>query len=49
LFNLEQDPGETTDLARERPDQLRTLMRLWEHYAAEVGVVLPEKPSFAPP
>lgn len=46
LFNLEQDPGETTDLARERPDQLETLTKLWDQYVNEMGVVLPVKPSF---
>jgi arylsulfatase len=46
LFNLEQDPGETTDLAPERPDQLEMLTKLWEQYVNEMGVVLPVKPSF---
>lgn len=48
LFNLELDPGETTDLARERPAEHERLTKLWDRYAADVGVVLPEKPSFTP-
>lgn len=46
LFNLEEDPGETRDLAREQPAILDKLTALWDDYAAEAGVVLPEKPSF---
>ncbi len=48
LFNLDEDPGETRDLARERPEQLTKLKDLWQHYADEVGLVLPDKPSFTP-
>ncbi|MDO4238766.1 arylsulfatase [Micrococcus sp.] len=39
LFDLEADPGETTDLAAEQPRVLRRLKREYERYAAEVGVV----------
>jgi hypothetical protein len=46
LFNLEEDPGETRDLAREQPERLSKLKGLWERYADEVGLVLPDKPSF---
>ncbi len=46
LFNLDQDPGETRDLAHEQPDRLMKLTALWKKYADEVGLVLPEKPSF---
>jgi arylsulfatase len=48
LFNLHEDPGETRDLARERPEQLAKLEALWQHYADEVGLVLPDMPSFTP-
>ncbi|MGC3976713.1 MAG: arylsulfatase [Nitrospira sp.] len=48
LFNLDEDPGETRDLARERPERLTKLKDLWQHYADEVGLVLPDKPSFTP-
>ena len=48
LFNLEEDPGETRDVAREQPEQLAKLKALWQRYADEVGLVLPDKPSFTP-
>jgi arylsulfatase len=48
LFNLDEDPGETRDLARERPEQLTKLKTLWMRYADEVGLVLPDKPSPTP-
>jgi arylsulfatase len=48
LFNLDLDPGETRDLAGDQPARLSKLKMLWKQYAAEVGLVLPEKPSFRP-
>ncbi|QUT07198.1 arylsulfatase [Sphingobium phenoxybenzoativorans] len=42
LYDLATDPGETRDLASERPDDLKRLIALWEDYAARNGVVLPE-------
>ena len=42
LFNVEEDPGETRDLAAERPDLLGQLVEAWELYARDVGVVLSE-------
>jgi arylsulfatase A-like enzyme len=48
LFNLDQDPGETRDLSHEQPDRLMKLRGLWKQYADDVGLVLPEKPSFTP-
>jgi arylsulfatase len=42
LFNVVEDPGETRDLAGERPDLLRTLKDAWDRYAEDVGVVLAE-------
>jgi arylsulfatase len=48
LFNLDEDPGETRDLARERPEQLTKLKTHWMRYADEVGLVLPDKPSSTP-
>jgi arylsulfatase len=42
LFDLASDPGETRDLAEEKPELLRRLVAQWETYAKEVGVVLPE-------
>jgi arylsulfatase len=42
LFNLADDPGETTDLADARPDKLRELVEAWHAYARETGVVVPD-------
>lgn len=40
LFNVEEDPGETRDLAAEQPERLEQLVKAWENYAKDVGVVL---------
>ena len=48
LFNLATDPGETNDLALERPEKLQSLAKAWDEYAADVGVVLPEEVSYRP-
>ena len=42
LFDLATDPGESRDLADEHPDRVQQLASLWEAYAEDVGVVLPE-------
>lgn len=39
LFNLEDDPGETADLAGQHPDVLDKLMNEYAAYAARVGVL----------
>ena len=41
LFNVVVDPGETNDLAKEKPNLLQELQQAWDRYADEVGVVLP--------
>jgi arylsulfatase len=43
LFNLAMDPGETNDLAEERPRKLGQLVDEWDAYADEVEVILPEE------
>lgn len=40
LYNIARDPGETHDLAAERPSVLRDLQQRWQDYASRVGVVL---------
>ncbi len=40
LYNLADDPGETRDLAKERPETLDRLISAWNRYADDVGVVL---------
>ncbi len=39
LFDVVEDPGETTDLADERPDVLAELAAAYDAYAEEVGIV----------
>lgn len=39
LFNIVEDPGETKDLAQEHPAKLQELVRCWEEYVVECGVV----------
>lgn len=42
LFDLAADPGETVDLAGERPEIRDQLIGLWEEYAATNNVILPD-------
>ena len=43
VFDIVDDPGETTDLAPERPELLADLMHAYRVYANEVGILeLPE-------
>ncbi|KAJ7496872.1 alkaline-phosphatase-like protein [Mycena latifolia] len=39
LYNLTDDPGETTDLSESHPDKLAHLMKLWDQYVLETGVI----------
>ena len=39
LYDLKADPGETVDLAATEPDILARLLRHWDSYVAETGVV----------
>jgi arylsulfatase A-like enzyme len=43
LFDLEADPGETTDLAEARPDVFREMLALWRSERARLGIVLPNE------
>ncbi|PKX89444.1 alkaline phosphatase-like protein [Aspergillus novofumigatus IBT 16806] len=38
LFDIVEDPGETRDLSKEKPEIFNELLRLWAIYAEEVGV-----------
>ena len=40
LANLDEDPGELTDLAAEHPEVLRELLGAWERYVEENGVIV---------
>jgi arylsulfatase len=39
LYNLRNDPGEVRDLADQEPQRLNELLKLWEEYVLETGVV----------
>jgi arylsulfatase A-like enzyme len=39
LYNLVQDPGEVDDLAEVEPDRLKQLLKLWDQYVLETGVI----------
>jgi arylsulfatase len=41
LFNVVKDPGETNDLAKQKPKLLKELQQAWDQYADETGVVFP--------
>jgi arylsulfatase len=45
LYNLAQDPGELHDLSAEYPGIRDRLVRRWEAYARENGVILPDRLS----
>ena len=47
LYNLRSDPGEIHDLASSEPVLLGELVRDWDRYAVENGVVLPGAPAAA--
>ena len=42
LFNLKQDPGETTDLADDEPEKLAEMIALWRQERLRFGIILPE-------
>lgn len=42
LFNIAQDPSETTDLSHREPARRAALEQAWDAYAKSVGVVLPQ-------
>ncbi|GAD99183.1 hypothetical protein NECHADRAFT_33781 [Paecilomyces variotii No. 5] len=39
LFNIKKDPGETTDLREKEPEIFEALLKCWNAYREEVGVV----------
>lgn len=39
LFDLDKDPGEIYDLSNQHPDILKELLKLWDQYVIETGVV----------
>jgi len=43
LFNLAEDPTELDDISAERPDKLNEMLLLWDEYAAENNIIIPNK------
>ncbi|OJD29564.1 arylsulfatase [Diplodia corticola] len=39
LYNLRADPGEVHDLADKEPEKLKELLKLWDDYVLETGVI----------
>lgn len=46
LFNLAKDPAERNDLAAQNPDKLKEMLTLWDTYAKENNVILPDRTVF---
>ena len=42
LYDLRADPGETTDLAAQKPEKLAEMIDLWRQQRRELGIVLPQ-------
>jgi len=42
LYDLQTDPGETTDLSEQYPNKREELLSLWREQRQELGVVLPQ-------
>ena len=42
LFDLANDPGETTDLSQQEPERVRALLDIWHTKRRELGILLPE-------
>jgi arylsulfatase len=46
LFDLAADPAELKDLAAERPDKVKEMVALWDDYARQNNVILPNRTVF---
>jgi arylsulfatase len=42
LYNLADDPGETTDLSAQNPEKRAALLQLWRRERRALGITLPE-------
>ncbi|MCO8146065.1 hypothetical protein NHN26_12630 [Rhodovulum tesquicola] len=42
MYDLKADPGETRDLAAERPEIRDEMLRHWDDYAATHNVTIPD-------
>lgn len=41
LFDIEADPGETTDLSQSEPDRFAAMLTLWHEQRLKLGIILP--------
>lgn len=39
LYNLKKDPGEIHDLSEQEPERLQKMIKMWDQYVLETGVV----------
>ncbi len=46
LFDLSNDPSERIDLAAQRPDKLKALLKSWDDYVAKNNVIIPSRSAF---
>ncbi|WP_420322233.1 sulfatase-like hydrolase/transferase [Flagellimonas sp.] len=46
LYNLENDPGERRDLAKDYPEKVKELALVWDEYASTNNVILPNRSSY---
>jgi len=46
LFNITADPAERHDLAAERPDKVKDMVKLWDDYVRTNNVILPSRSAF---
>ena len=44
LYRLDTDPGEVRDLAGEHPEKTAELVKAWERWALDYGVIEPDRP-----
>ncbi|HEY5775594.1 MAG TPA: arylsulfatase [Xanthomonadales bacterium] len=42
LYNLDIDPGETTDLSDSEPEKYAALIEIWRQQRLELGIILPQ-------
>jgi arylsulfatase len=43
LYNLADDPAELNDLSGAEPERLESMIQLWDQYARENGIIIPDK------
>ena len=46
LFNLATDPIERKDLAKEQPEKMQAMLKLWDEYARTNNVILPSRSPY---